>query len=188
MTAWPLKSSSDSVLNKATGWSMTWGIVMFVCGILAISVPPAFSVGIATLLAWLLLIAGIAHLIFAFHSDRAGFLWKVLLAVLYGIAAIYLLANPLLGLVTLILLLAVLLFFEGIIEIALYFNIRRFRHSGWLLLDGIVTLILGILICRQWPPISPEVIGTLVGISLMFSGIARFMLSLAVRELNPPQS
>jgi uncharacterized membrane protein HdeD (DUF308 family) len=165
---------------------MIWGIVMFVCGILAISLPLRFSVGIATLLGWLILIAGIAHLIFAFHSDSDGFPWKVTLAALYGIAAICLLLNPLLGLVTLILILAVLLFFEGVVELVLFFYIRQLRHSGWVMLDGIVTVILAIAICRQWPPISPEVIGTLVGISLMLSGISRFMLSLAVRELSPP--
>ena len=178
--------TSVGAARKASGWSMVWGILMFICGILAISLPLASSIGIIILLAWLILFAGICHLIFAFQSHSVGgFLWQVLLAVVYGIAGIYILMNPLLGVLSLTLVLAVFLLFEGILEIALYFGIRRVRHAGWVLFDGIVTLILGILIWSQWPSSSVWVIGTLVGISLIFSGISRFMLSLAVRDISP---
>ena len=95
------------------------------------------------------------------------------------------LMHPLLGVLSLTLVLAVFLLFEGILELAFYFRIRRIRHAGWILFDGIVTLILGILIWAQWPSSSVWVIGTLVGISLIFSGISRFMLSLAVRDISP---
>jgi uncharacterized membrane protein HdeD (DUF308 family) len=172
--------------TKAGGWSMLWGILMFVCGILAISLPLASSIGIVIVLAWLILFAGICHLIFAFQSHSVGgFLWQVLLAVVHGIAGIYMLMNPLLGVLSLTLVLAVFLLFEGILEIALYFGIRRVRHAGWVLFDGIITLILGIFIWAQWPSSSVWVIGTLVGISLIFSGISRLMLSLAVRDISP---
>jgi len=165
---------------------MLWGVLMFICGILAISVPLASSIGIVILLAWLILFAAICHLIFAFQSHSVGgFLWQVLLAVVYGIAGIYMLMNPLLGVLSLTLVLAVFLLIEGVLEITLYFGVRRIRHAGWVLFDGIVTLILGILIWAQWPSSSVWVIGTLVGISLMFSGISRFMLSLAVRDISP---
>jgi uncharacterized membrane protein HdeD (DUF308 family) len=178
--------TSVGAVKKASGWSMVWGILMFICGILAISLPLASSIGIVIVLAWLILFAAIVHLIFAFQSHSVGgFLWKVLLAVVYGIAGIYMLMNPLLGVLSLTLVLAVFLLFEGILEIALYFGIRRVPHSGWVLFDGIVTLILGILIWAQWPSSSVWLIGTLVGISLMFSGISRFMLAMAVRDTGP---
>src|SRR5437867_13114549 len=173
-------------VRKTSGWSMLWAILMFVCGILAISLPLASSIGIVIVLAWLILFAGICHLIFAFHSHSLGaVLWQVLLAIVYGIAGIYMLMHPLLGVLSLTLLLAVFLLVEGILEIALYFRIRRVRHAGWVLFDGIVTLILGIFIWAQWPSSSVWVIGTLVGISLIFSGISRFMLSQAVRDVTP---
>jgi uncharacterized membrane protein HdeD (DUF308 family) len=173
-------------VRKASGWSMLWGILMFICGILAISLPLASSIGIVILLAWLILFAGISHLIFAFHSHSVGgFLWQVLLALIYGAAAIYMLMNPLLGVLSLTLLLAVFLLVEGILELALYFRMRRVRNAGWVLFDGIVTLILGILIWTHWPSSAVWVIGTLVGISLIFSGISRFMLAMAVRNISP---
>jgi uncharacterized membrane protein HdeD (DUF308 family) len=165
---------------------MLWGILVFVCGILAISLPLETSIGIVILLAWLILFAGISHLIFAFHSHSVGgFLWQVLLAMIYGAAAIYMLMNPLLGVLSLTLVLAVFLLVEGILELVLYFRIRQVRHAGWVLFDGIVTLILGALIWAHWPSSAVWVIGTLVGISLIFSGISRFMLSLAVRNISP---
>src|SRR5947199_1877654 len=152
----------NGALKKATGWSMIWGILMFVCGILAISLPLASSIGIVIVLAWLILFAGASHLIFAFHSHSVGgFLWKLLLAVVYCVAGVYLLANPLLGVVSLTLVLAVFLFVEGVVELALYFGIRRVPNSGWVLFDGLITRILVILLCRQWPSSSIWVIGTL---------------------------
>jgi uncharacterized membrane protein HdeD (DUF308 family) len=54
--------------------------------------------------------------------------------------------------------------------------------SGWLLFDGVVTLILALLIWRTWPSDTEWVIGTLVGISMLFSGISRLRLSLAARR------
>ena len=45
-----------------------------------------------------------------------------------------------------------------------------------MLVDGLVTLLLGILIWLQWPASSVWAIGTLLGISLIFSGMSRFML------------
>ena len=59
------------------------------------------------------------------------------------------------------------------------------QHSGWVLLDGIITLILGVLVWRHWPSSAIWVIGTLIGISVIFSGISRIMLSSAVRQATP---
>jgi uncharacterized membrane protein HdeD (DUF308 family) len=173
-------------VRKASGWSIVWGIVMFICGILAITMPLASSVGIVIVLAWLILFAGVCHLVFAFQSHSiGGFLWKVLLAIVYGAAGVYMLMHPLLGVLSLTLFLAVFLLFEGVVEIAFYFKIRGAPNAGWVLFDGIITLILGFLIWRRWPSSSVWVIGTLLGISLIFSGISRFMLSMAVRRLTP---
>jgi len=175
-----------SAFGIASAWSIVWGILMFICGLIAIALPLISSIGIVIVLAWVILFAGLSHLVFAFHSRGVGnVLWQILLAVLYVVAGIYLLIHPLLGVVSLTLVLAVFLALEGIVEIALYFGLRGVQHSGWVLLDGVITLILGILIWRQWPSSSVWVIGTLIGISLIFSGISRVMLSLAARRAAP---
>jgi uncharacterized membrane protein HdeD (DUF308 family) len=70
-----------------------------------------------------------------------------------------------------------------VFDLVAYFPARAIPGSGWILFDGIVTLILGVLVWRQWPSSSLWVIGTLVGISMIFTGMTRLMLSLAVRRL-----
>jgi uncharacterized membrane protein HdeD (DUF308 family) len=166
-----------------------WSIVTFICGILAVILPLTFSFGIALIIGCLVLVAGIAHLVFAFQSRSIdGFLWQILVSVLYGVAAICLLVNPLLSVLSLALILAIFLLSEGILELALYFCLRRFRHSVWVLIDGIGTLILGFLMIRQWPPATPEIIGTLIGISLMLSAISRGIFLLAFRALNSAEA
>jgi uncharacterized membrane protein HdeD (DUF308 family) len=104
------------------------------------------------------------------------------LGFIYIVAGGYLLANPVAGLATLTLVLAVYLFVESILEFIMSYSLRPMRGSGWLLFDGIITLILAIMIWRTWPSSSLWVIGTLVGISMLFSGVARLTISLAARR------
>jgi uncharacterized membrane protein HdeD (DUF308 family) len=173
-------------IKKASVWVIIWSAVVFICGILAMILPLTFAFAIAFVIGGVLLIGGVAHFVFAFQTrGLGGFLWHMLLGALYEIAATSLLANPLWSILSLALVLAVFLFLEGVLELLLYFRLRRSRHSGWLLIDGIGTLVLGILMIGQWPPASPEVIGALVGISLMLSAVSRVVLSLAIRALAP---
>lgn len=110
-------------------------------------------------------------------------LLKVLLGILYLCVAIYLLDHPARGLATLTLALAFYLLIEGVFEIVLYFQHRPAAGSGWFLMDGIVTLILGGMIWATWPSSTEWVVGTLVGISIFFSGVTRLMISLAARRV-----
>ena len=113
-------------------------------------------------------------------TASAAFCGKFLLALIYGAAGVFMLMNPLAGLVTLTLVLAVFLLIEAALETALYFQVRGKINAGWILFDAIVTLILAILIWSQWPSSSLWFIGTIVGISLIFSGISRITLASAM--------
>jgi len=64
----------------------------------------------------------------------------------------------------------------------LFFKMRPLHGSTWVLVDGIVTILLGLLIYMQWPSSSVWAIGTLVGISMIFSGVARIAMSMALRR------
>jgi uncharacterized membrane protein HdeD (DUF308 family) len=170
--------------RMATRWSMVWGVIMFVCGLLAIALPLATSIGIMVVLGWLILLSAFAHLIFIFHSHSiGGAIWKLLLAMFYACTGFYMVTHALLGVATATIVLAIFLWCEGVVEIAFYFHIRRARHAVWVLFDGIVTLILGYMIWAHWPSNLDWVLGTLIGISLMFSGISRFMLARAFPRL-----
>ena len=62
-----------------------------------------------------------------------------------------------------------------------YFHVRSLPGSGWILFDGIVTLILALMIWRSWPASAVWALGTIVGINLLMSGFTRLMYSRAVR-------
>jgi len=60
--------------------------------------------------------------------------------------------------------------------------VDRFEGWGWSLLSGIISLLLGLAIWRQWPLSGLWVIGLFVGIEMLFSGLSWLMLGLAVRS------
>jgi uncharacterized membrane protein HdeD (DUF308 family) len=176
--------SAGAIMKKAVGWSIGLSVLMIVAGFLAIAVPQAAGIAVNILVAWLLVFSGAAHLVFAWHTrTTGGMLWELLLGVLYIFVGAYLLFHPVAGLASLTLALAIYLFAEGVLELILSFRLSPIPGSRWLLFDGIITLILSVLIWRTWPSSTEWVIGTLVGISMLFSGVSRLMLSLAARSL-----
>src|SRR2546423_9283001 len=174
-------TNSTSAAGTGKG-DMIWGILMLICGFIEIGIPLASGIGVAIVIGWLLLISGVWHLLFGFRSGRGvgGVLWQILLAIVYGAAGLMILLYPLAGLAWLTLVLATFLLIEAALEFVLYFKIRRRVNAGWVLVDGIITLLLGILIWAHWPFSSVWAIGTLIGVSLIFRGISRLMLSSAV--------
>jgi len=177
-------TSAKTIAKESVGWSIGLSVLMILAGILAIAVPQVAGLTVSLLVGWLLLFSGAAHLVFAWHARGAGgILWELLLGILYLFIGGYVLTRPLAGLATLTLALAIYLFFEGVLELVLSFRLRPLPGWGWLLFDGIITLILAVMIWRTWPSSSEWVIGTLVGISMLFSGISRLTISLAARSL-----
>ena len=76
-----------------------------------------------------------------------------------------------------------MLFIEGVLEFVLWSQLREIPGSDWLMLDGIITLVLAVMIWSTWPSSAVWVVGTLIGISMLFSGITRLMLSIAARRI-----
>src|SRR5439155_201739 len=125
---------NDSTSTAATGkGNMIWGILMLICGFLAITLPLASGIGVAIVIGWLLLISGVWHLLFGFRSGSGvgGFLWQLLLAIVYGAAGLMLLFYPLAGLAWLTLVLATFLLIEAALEFVLCFLlfVIRWKHE-----------------------------------------------------------
>jgi uncharacterized membrane protein HdeD (DUF308 family) len=159
------------------------GVLLIVLGIVAIAVPSVSTIVAETWIAVILISAGIAKLVYAFQTrNDAGFVWKLLLSVLYIATGVMLFVYPLTGVLTLTLLLASFLLTEGVFELILAFQLRPRQNWTWALGNGIITLLLGGMIWFQWPFDAPWLIGTLVGTSVLFTGISRVMLSLNARS------
>lgn len=171
------------MVKKASTVSILWGVLLIVFGMLAVGSPYLAAVAVNVVVAWLIVLAGAVHVMLAFRAHGAGsVIWKLLVGIAYLCFGGYLIVHPVLGVTSLTLALALLFLIEGILNVVLYVKMRPIQGSIWVLIDGIVTLLLGMMIYMQWPSSSAWAIGTLVGISMIISGVARVMMSLAVRH------
>jgi len=171
------------VAKRFTGWNILAAVLFILLGLFAI-IEPARAVGaFARLLAWLLIFGGVAHLIASLKGGSAKqLLFQVLSAIAFVLGGLYILMHPQLAINTLTALLAVVIFAAGIFDIITYFRLQREHPSGWMLLNGIVAL-LGGLILAQWPSSAAWAIGTLVGAYLLVTGITRLIFGMAGRRL-----
>ena len=173
----------SEIVRQGSTVSILWGISLICLGMLAIASPFVAAIALNVLVAWLIVLAGFVHFIVAFHAREAGsVIWRLLVGLAYLCFGVYLIVRPAVGVASLTLVLASLFLVEGIFNIILYFKVRSIFRASWILLDGIVTLLLGAMIYMQWPSSSAWAIGTLVGVSLIVSGVTRVMMSLAVRR------
>jgi uncharacterized membrane protein HdeD (DUF308 family) len=156
------------------------GIALILLG--AVAITSSFITTYATVLVFgmLLLLGAIFQVFTAFWGRRwRGFFLHLLAGVLYFIAGLFMIENPVAAAVGLTLLVASCLLVGGILRIVLSVA-ERFDGWRWLLLNGIVSLLLGVSIWRQWPLSGQWVIGLFVGIEMLFSGLSWLMLGLAL--------
>jgi uncharacterized membrane protein HdeD (DUF308 family) len=171
-------------IKRASGWSIALGVLMIVLGFIAILAPWEFGILIVLVVGWAAIFNGGAQIIYAFSTHSGGrAILEAILGLIYIVAGVYLLMHPAGGLLALTLLLACFLLVYGIVALVLAFHMRPLPGWGWILLDAIVTILLGILIWAHWPPSSEWVVGTLFGISIIMSGVTRLMISMAFRRM-----
>jgi uncharacterized membrane protein HdeD (DUF308 family) len=164
-------------------WLLVYGILEIVVGLLAMG-----SAFIATLLSVvflgiLLLVAGGVQIVSGVATRGKG-LWVHLLAgIVYAIAGFLVVQHPLATAVGLTLMMAAAFLFGGIIRIAMALA-DRMPGWGYVLANGIITAVLGLMLWRRWPEDSLWVIGLFVGIDIFISGVTWVMLALAARNLT----
>src|SRR5277367_724515 len=159
-----MAQTSVEVVRQASTWSIVWGILLIVFGMLAVGSPLLAAVAVNAVIGWLIVLAGAVHLILAFSAHSTGsVIWKLLVGVAYLAFGGYVIAHPILAVASLTLILASLFLIEGVLNIILFFKMRALQASSWMLIDGVITLLLGLMIYAQWPTSSAWAIGTLVG-------------------------
>jgi uncharacterized membrane protein HdeD (DUF308 family) len=157
-------------MRKASGFSIAIAVLMIILGIIAMLAPWEFGIVIALVIGWSAIFNGAAQIVYGIrtHSGSHAF-WEVILGLIYIVAGIYLLMHPVGGLLALTLFLACFLIVYGVFALILAFQMRPNRASGWVLFDGIITILLGVLIYAHWPLNADWVVGTLFGISIFVS-------------------
>jgi uncharacterized membrane protein HdeD (DUF308 family) len=167
-------------------WFMLLGALLVVCGLAAI-IFPAITVRTSLLAVMILgivmMIAGIATIVGAFWAGKwSGFLLHLLCGILYLVAGFLINDAPAASLLAMTTFLAALFIVLGIFRIVAAFMIR-IPQWGWSVLNGVITLLAGIVIYRHLPYSALWVIGLLVGLELLFNGWNWIMLALAIRSL-----
>jgi uncharacterized membrane protein HdeD (DUF308 family) len=177
--------SELNLLRKAWPLFLALGIVLSVLGVLAIGTA---LTGIATLVTILffgilLLVGGGVQIATAFLSRAwRGFFLHVLVGILYLVLGGLMIEHPVAAARGLTLMIAAGFLVGGLFRIVFSLGSERFPGWGWVLGNGIVTLIMGILIWRGWPESAVWVIGLFVGIDLFSAGGAWVMFALALRR------
>jgi uncharacterized membrane protein HdeD (DUF308 family) len=171
-------------VKRNRGWFLGLGIILVVFGMVALGCTFTATKLSVVILGWLMILAGATQVIHAFWKERGwgGFFIDALMGVLYLVVGFMVLGNPMATAVTLTLIIGMFLMFEGMFRIFTAISVR-YPNRGWLLLNGIVSLMLGLMIWRQWPLSGLWVIGLFVGIQMILNGWSLVMLSVAVKNL-----
>lgn len=179
-----LDTFGSRLMRNAGAWLIGTALVFMALGIAAIVEPLVAGLAVALLVGWLLMAAGITHVISVFRRDGGGTIWHIALGLFYVCGGWYFVSHPVIALGALTLLLAMMLFVEAGVDLVAYSAQRLEAGAAWLLVNAAVTAVLGILIAMRWPSTSAWAIGTLVGINLLTTGISRLMLGTATRTIE----
>ena len=181
--------SAQTEVKRSAGFLIAMGVLLVVLGFLAVGAPLQTGIAVAILVGAMVLVQGIMQLVYAFRAKSWGA--GILVFVLGGlsiVAGVLVLAHPLMGLGFLTLLLAAYFVVEGVFEIIHAFELKPLKGWGWTLFTGIVTLLLGVMIWRQWPLSGAWAVGVLAGVSILFNGWSMVMLSLSARKLSTEEA
>lgn len=160
------------------------GALLLVLGVLAILLPLFAGLVVALLLGWLLFAAGVFGLATSLAARHAsGFWWSLLSSLIALLAGALLVLFPVSGLLSLTLVLGAFLFADGVVTIMLSLSHRVGNGNwGWMLLNGILDIVLAAAIFVLAPGIAAWVVGTILGIDLLFGGGALIAMALTARS------
>ncbi len=188
---------SEIIEHELVGLRKEWwcfllvGILLVIGGTAAIAYPWFTSVGVVIFLGAILIVSGVATVISAFWAGKwSAFMVQILIGLLYMVAGFVITDAPLASLAVLTLMLAGFFVVAGGFRIVSAL-VDKYPQWGWALLNGVVTLMLGLIIFRSFKHLPEEptgvfwIIGLLVGLELLFNGWTWIMLSLAIKRLPP---
>ena len=160
------------------------GIVLIALGVAAVLTPVVAGSALVIVIGFILLLAGIVPIVRELKAEASmekaiGLILGVITA-LTGIAVI---GHPLFGLAFLTLLLVGYFVAEGVLKILISFRYKPAAGWKWLLASGALSLILGLLIWRQWPVSGLWAVGVLVGVNLLGTGLALVTLASTLKSL-----
>jgi len=149
-----------------------FGVLLVVLGVAALFFSLIATIATVTLNGFLFLIAGGAEIGIGMHSREWGrfFLW-VVGGLVYIAAGVLCIVNPVLASVALTLLLGAGLIAAGVVRAFLATQLPPDHPRALIFLAAGITILLGLIIVSHWPLDSVYVLGTLLGVDLLFHGV-----------------
>lgn len=170
-------------MRQNWGWLLAAGIALVVLGMAACIHTLFWGVAVVLALGILFLAGGITEIFSSFMAKGwGGFFLHLLAGVLYFVVGLLVVEKPRQSLVALTLMVAAMLFIGGLFRI-IFSLVHRFHSWGWVLANGVISLVLGGMIWKQWPDSGDWVIGLFFGLEMLFTGWAFVMMALAVHNL-----
>jgi len=177
-------AAAKKQLHQHASWFLALGVSLVALGSLAIYFS-AFTTLISIFyLGFLLIVFGIFETVQSTNLTRwSSFFLHLFLGVIYIVGGGLIIAHPLISEINITLLLAFFFIVGGLLK-TIFALTHRMVNQGWRILDGIVTLLLGILILQEWPESGLWVIGMFVGINMLLTGWTWIMLSYAAKHVK----
>jgi uncharacterized membrane protein HdeD (DUF308 family) len=173
---------TQSVQSK-WGWFLALGLVLIICGAVAIALPSASGLAVSVVLGAALTIAGIVKIIQSLQvKEWSGFLWQELTGAVEVVGGVLIYFNPLKGAFAVALLIALVFLVQGLGQIALAFKVRPQVGWHWLLMSGVVALLASAALTLKLPYTRFYTPGTIAGIALLVAGCAYVAIAIAVRK------
>ena len=179
----PIPVLGDLIHNW--GWLLAQGILLVVLGTVGLGLTFLLTLATVFIFGVFLVIGGGVQIFQTFKCKGWGsILWHVLIAVLYVLAGLSIMADPLAASTLFTLLLAGALVGIGIVRLVMAFQLRGVKNWGWPLIGGIAAIVLGFMILARWPVSGLWIIGLFVAIEMIFSGWSYIFIALGARDLG----
>lgn len=155
------------------------GIIFILLGVSAVVIPQFFSVVIVIFSGWIIVLAGAIQVSRAiFLRDMPGFGLWLGLGVLQVVVGYLLIADPIAGVFTLTMMMALFFAFEGISKMYWAYKLRPLPHWDYVFFSGVTALVFAVIILEFWSEAAHWLLGLLVGINMIVMGWSMVKMSL----------
>jgi uncharacterized membrane protein HdeD (DUF308 family) len=181
---WTTQEVAQTIRRRSL-WMEVLGLLLIALGVIAVSSAVLASLATTLLIGGLLLVAGAAQIGVAvafWRRRRGGFALGIVLGVLCLGAGTLCLIRPASSLAAITFILGGYFIGSGAVRFLINQQ-ERFPGWGWGVVSAVSELLLGVLMIAFWPTSSLFVLGTILGVQLIFSGVATFNVGLAVRRI-----
>ncbi len=172
----------SETMRSKWGWFVAFGVLAAISGLLALVLTVTATIVSVVVVGLLMVGTGAVEIGLGFRArgwDRALY-WEFT-GLIYLVAGILAIVDPIPASVIITLFLGAGLLAAGVVRVVTAFSRHDPQVRAPLILAGAVTALLGLVIVLGWPRNSMSILGTLLGVDLLFTGIGWVVFGLRLR-------